>query len=180
MEPNHEPEVWHHGRPEHQRRAEYGTHSLSHYPCATSVALGPRAGWWSSGCSRWSSYVPDPDSASGVKMGERYTSWLSFLNNMREAATRTDSVSLPCNPYPPDTAEHERWWADLIGSRLSNSDNPKGQHVVFREYDNARDHFVNGGHPERAGVTRESPQAPGDCRIESPSPRPQTYGTGQE
>jgi hypothetical protein len=60
----------------------------------------------------------------GVKMGERYTFWLSFLNNMREAATRTDSVSLPCNPYPPDTAEHERWWADLIGSRLSNSDNP--------------------------------------------------------
>jgi hypothetical protein len=57
-------------------------------------------------------------------MGERYTAWLSFLNDMREAATRMDSASLPYNPYPPDTAEHERWWADLIGSRLSNSDDP--------------------------------------------------------
>jgi hypothetical protein len=36
---------------------------------------------------------------------------LGILSNMEEAAARVDNTTIGCNPYPPDTEEHERWWA---------------------------------------------------------------------
>jgi hypothetical protein len=49
-----------------------------------------------------------------------YFSFLPFLFNMGEAASRVDTLPEPRNPYPPETEDHERWWAEIAERSVSN------------------------------------------------------------
>jgi hypothetical protein len=55
-----------------------------------------------------------------AQMAEHFSFLSSFLFNMEEAASRVDTLPQPANPYAPDTAEYERWWAEIAERSVSN------------------------------------------------------------
>jgi hypothetical protein len=55
-----------------------------------------------------------------AQVAEYFSFLSSFLFNMGEAASRVDTLPQPANPYAPDTAEYERWWAEIAERSVSN------------------------------------------------------------
>ena len=57
--------------------------------------------------------------AEAAQVANYFSLLPSFLLNMGEAASRVDTLPQPGNPYPPETEEHERWWAESAERSVS-------------------------------------------------------------